>query len=287
MPQEIRNISDTARWVAHYRALESARTDALFNDHLAGRIAGERGAAMARSMPESVQFAWALAVRTRLLDDLINRLVAEDGLRFVVNLAAGFDTRPYRLPLPSGLRWIEVDLPALIAEKNELLKDEKPRCQLERVAIDLADDAARRALMTRLAAEPGPGLVLTEGLLVYLDPAQVAALGTDLARLQAVRWWLCDLLSPKLLAMMSKRSGRLLLESGTPFKFATDDPARFFAALGWELRDFQGMFEGGHRLGRDMRLAWIWRFMMRFMSAKSQEEARRMSGIGVLWRAEG
>lgn len=286
MSFEIHNISDTARWVAHYRALESARPDALFQDHLAARISGERGAAMARSMPRSEQFAWALAVRTRLLDDLISGMVARDGLRFVLNLAAGFDTRPYRLALPAELRWIEVDLPPLIEEKNHLLVDEKPVCRLERLAVDLADAIGRQRLMSQVRKEPGPGLVLTEGLLLYLEAAQVTALATDLAAAGNVRWWLTDLLSPKLVAMMSKHSARALAHAGAPFKFAPADPERFFGSLGWELREFHGMFEEGHRLGRDMRMAWLWRFMMRFMSQKSREEARRMSGIGVLRRGD-
>jgi O-methyltransferase involved in polyketide biosynthesis len=47
----ISNVSDTARWVAVYRAWESARPDALFRDPLAGRLAGERGRAIAAAAP--------------------------------------------------------------------------------------------------------------------------------------------------------------------------------------------------------------------------------------------
>lgn len=38
----IRNISDTARWAAVYRARESQRLDALFRDPFARRLAGAR-----------------------------------------------------------------------------------------------------------------------------------------------------------------------------------------------------------------------------------------------------
>lgn len=40
----IENVSDTAFWVAHYRALETKRPDALFHDPLAGVLAGEAAA---------------------------------------------------------------------------------------------------------------------------------------------------------------------------------------------------------------------------------------------------
>ena len=47
----LRNISDTARWVAFYRAMESERPDALFHDPYARRLAGERGEQIVRSLP--------------------------------------------------------------------------------------------------------------------------------------------------------------------------------------------------------------------------------------------
>jgi methyltransferase (TIGR00027 family) len=281
---EIKNISDTARWVAHYRALESARPDALFHDPLAARISGERGAAMARSMPQRVQFAWALSIRTRLIDDLILQKVRTDGIRFVLDLAAGFDTRPYRLGLPSDFAWIEADLGPLIDEKNELLKDEKPHCRLERLAVDLGDATARQHLMARVAGETGPGLVLTEGLLLYLDPARVEALARDLAATSNLRWWLSDTVSPRLLAMMEKSTGRHLAAVGAPFKFAPADPDAFFARTGWQLRSFNGMFEAGQRYGRKYRMAWFWELLMRFMSEERRREAHRMSGIIELER---
>src|SRR6185369_17641435 len=43
----VSNVSDTARWVATYRAQETARPDALFKDPFAERLAGERGRAIA------------------------------------------------------------------------------------------------------------------------------------------------------------------------------------------------------------------------------------------------
>ena len=47
----IRDISDTARWMAVYRARESERPDAVFTDPFARRLAGERGEQIANAMP--------------------------------------------------------------------------------------------------------------------------------------------------------------------------------------------------------------------------------------------
>ena len=63
------DVSDTARWVAHLRALESERRDALFRDVHARRLAGERGRAIAEALPRG-PLSWSLAVRTRVFDDL-------------------------------------------------------------------------------------------------------------------------------------------------------------------------------------------------------------------------
>src|SRR5262249_44279004 len=116
----LRNISDTARWVARYRALESERPDALFRDPLASRLAGERGQSIRAGMGFANKNTWSFVARTVLIDRFIAERVRQ-GTEMVVNLAAGFDTRPYRMALPSTLQWIEIDLPEILAEKRDAL----------------------------------------------------------------------------------------------------------------------------------------------------------------------
>jgi methyltransferase (TIGR00027 family) len=174
----ISNVSDTARWVAQYRAIESARPDALFRDPLSGRLAGERGAAILAASPRRLRSGWNIIARTKIIDELIAACLAE-GCQRVVNLAAGLDTRPYRLALPATLTWIEADLPGIVDEKERLLAGETPACKLGRHRVDLSDPVARAALLAGLAGGP-PTLVITEGLVHYLDPEVVAALSRDL-----------------------------------------------------------------------------------------------------------
>jgi len=109
-----------------------------------------------------------------------------------VNLAAGLDTRPYRLDLPASLEWIESDLPAMIEEKERVLGDAQPRCRLKRIKADLTDPAARVAMLREAVGSTTPVLVITEGLLIYLDDAQVRALAADLLAEPSIRWWLLD-----------------------------------------------------------------------------------------------
>src|SRR5713226_6484864 len=157
------HISDTARWVAMYRALESERPDALFRDPFARELAGPQGEEILRRLPRARQFAWPMIVRTAVMDELILRTIERDGIGTVVNLAAGLDTRPYRLPLPRALRWIEADFPDVIAYKQDQLQGERPAAALEQVGIDLTDVAQRRALFGQIGAAARQVLVVSEG----------------------------------------------------------------------------------------------------------------------------
>src|SRR5947208_2742107 len=91
----IENVSDTALWVAVYRALESERPDALFRDPLSMKLAGARGREIAASMPNGSIMAWVMAIRTVAIDRLIQDAIRM-GADTVLNLGAGLDTRPYR-----------------------------------------------------------------------------------------------------------------------------------------------------------------------------------------------
>jgi methyltransferase (TIGR00027 family) len=284
-PTPITHVSDTARWVAIYRAMESERPDALFHDPYARRLAGTRGEEIVRAMPRGRAMAWPMIVRTTVMDDLIVRAVERDGVHTVLNLAAGLDTRPYRLPLPAGLRWIEVDFPDLLAYKEEQLAGEAPHCQLERVAVDLTDPARRRALFEDAVSGGGGGtLVVTEGLLVYLAPDEVAALAADL-HAAGFAWWLIDLGSPGLLKMLSRSWGRQLAAGNAPFRFAPAEGTRFFTPHGWAEGEFRSMWEEALRLKRTMPLAWLWNLISRLYSKKKREAMRRFSGIVLLQRS--
>ncbi len=77
----IEHVSDTARWVALYRAMESERPDPLFHDPYARRLAGERGERILASMQRGRTWAWPMIVRTAVMDELILRAVARGSTR--------------------------------------------------------------------------------------------------------------------------------------------------------------------------------------------------------------
>ena len=101
-PQEARNISDTARWAAYFRAEETKRPDAIFRDPYAERLCGQHGVDIANTLPNGNKHAWAWVTRTFLFDDFIIQELGE-GVDLVLNLAAGLDARPYRMKLLASL----------------------------------------------------------------------------------------------------------------------------------------------------------------------------------------
>jgi methyltransferase (TIGR00027 family) len=242
----ITHVSDTARWTALHRATESARPDALFNDPLAERLAGEQGRAIVARVPRSSRNGWWLVARTKIIDDVIARLIA-DGCDRVLNLAAGLDTRPYRLDLPSGFPWIEADLAPLLAEKTQILADQTPRCRLTRVAVDLSDANARDAFLNEALDGATKALVLTEGLLMYLDDRDVVALSAAIKRPE-VAWWTLDFAFPGLQKMMNKRMAGML--QNAPFKFAPENGLAYFENLGWRTLEVESVFVTAHRYRR-------------------------------------
>jgi len=280
----IENVSDTARWVAVYRAMESARPDALFRDPYAERLAGERGHQILDSMKHGRTYAWPMIVRTAVFDEIILEAVRKRQADLVVNLAAGLDARPWRLPLPPELCWVDVDLPGILNYKTEMLRDEKPVCRYEAVTVDLREAEARRTLFARLGAGSKRAIVVTEGLLIYLDPEQVAALATDLHAQPSFQEWLIDLASPQLLKRMSRTWGKSLAEGGAPFKFAPAEGTDFFRPYGWREAQYRSTWEEARRLNRTMKGAWLWNLIGRLMPKSKRDEFRRFSGYVLLER---
>lgn len=279
----IQNVSDTARWVAVYRAMETERPDAIFRDPFARRLAGAKGEEIVRTLKRGRQTAWAMIVRTALFDELILARVRA-GVDMVVNLAAGLDARPWRLDLPSSLRWVDVDLPDILRYKAETIGDVAPVCRYEAVPTDLTDADARRALFARLGGEARTALVVTEGLLLYLTAEQVGALARDLHAAPSFRWWLIDLANPRLLKMMTRMWGRTVQRGNSTFRFAPAEGPAFFAPFGWREAEFRSTLDEARRLRREMPMMWLWRLLGRLSSRPRQEEARRMSATVLLER---
>jgi methyltransferase (TIGR00027 family) len=276
----IRNVSDTALWVAIYRARETERPDALFRDKYARRLAGARGEQIAASIPFSDKATWAWVARTVLFDQFIEEQV-QGGVDLVVNLGAGLDTRPYRMALPRSLKWVEVDLPGILAYKEELLRADKPACDLERVRLDLADSSARRALFERLGQSARRALIVSEGLLIYMAAEEVRALARDIAAPATFRSWVLDLASPGLLKMLRKDSGAQLSAAGASLKFGPWEGPEFFVSYGWTPVEIRSPLKTAARL---KRLSFGMRLLAMLPESSGPQGSRPWSGVCLFER---
>jgi methyltransferase (TIGR00027 family) len=274
----IRNVSDTAIWAALYRARETERKDALFRDPFARRLAGARGDRIAALMKAHDRYDWAWVMRTVLFDRFITEQIAQ-GADMVVNLAAGLDARPYRIPLDPSFPWVEVDLPDILDDKEALLRNERPACVLERVRLDLSDVSARRELFRRLGARAKKALVLTEGLLIYLTREEVGALAEDLAAPEGFRRWALDLASPGLLRLLQREVGAALDEARAPLKFGPLEGPAFFAPHGWRPLDVRSPLKTA---AREKRLPLLLRFLAMLPASAGPQGSRPWSGICLL-----
>ncbi|ODR02986.1 SAM-dependent methyltransferase [Mycobacterium intermedium] len=180
------SVGLTATMVAAARAAANRNPDAVAHDQFAEplvravgvdfftRMAG--GELDPAEMDEDEarglrSFADAMALRTRFFDDFFLDAVAT-GIRQAVILAAGLDSRAFRLAWPAGTTVFEVDQPEVIAFKTATLTDlgVSPTADRRTVAVDLRDDwpAALKAAGFDAAQ---PTAWIAEGLLGYL-PAE-------------------------------------------------------------------------------------------------------------------
>jgi methyltransferase (TIGR00027 family) len=249
MSQLIENISDTAKWVAIFRAEESERPDAVFHDPFARKLAGKKGEEIADAVGFSRENSWSFVARTFLFDEVVMKHVAE-GYDMVINLAAGLDARAYRLSLPSNFRWVDVDLPAIVNYKNEILQHEKPKCKYRSIPLDLADRHSRLKLFQQLNTETKKALIVTEGLIMYLSAEQVGELSTDLSSQNNFRRWAFDLASPALLVLALEKMGSALKGSGAKFQFAPEDGELFFERFGWKWLESKSFIQAAAKLNR-------------------------------------
>jgi methyltransferase (TIGR00027 family) len=189
-------VAKTAFGVAMIRAEESRRADRLFDDPYAdaflravpGLFAAETRAA---ERPGSDIADWGSAfwahavVRTRFFDDwLLGTSV--HGINQVVLLAAGLDTRAYRLAWPPGCTLYELDLPETLAFKDAVLNAEAavPRCDRRPVGVDLREEWAQPLIAAGFDATD-PTAWLIEGLFIYLSAEEAARLLTTIGELSA------------------------------------------------------------------------------------------------------
>ncbi len=179
------SVGSTAVMVAAARAGETDSPDPLISDPYARILVEGAGTGvwetilddsmadrLAAADPEAAAvFAHMRnyqAVRTHFFDAFFADAVAA-GIRQIVILASGLDSRAYRLDWPAGTHIYEIDQPKVLEYKSVTLgaHGAAPRAELHEVPVDLRHDWP--AALAAQGFDPAqPTAWLAEGLLMYL-----------------------------------------------------------------------------------------------------------------------
>jgi methyltransferase (TIGR00027 family) len=190
------SVGQTALFVAASRALEARKPQPLAVDPYAEvfcRAAGGDWAdAIDGTNPDhplqtdfGADFVNFQAARTKYFDEYFGR-VAEAGVRQIVLLAAGLDSRAYRLRWAEGTVVYELDLPKVLEFKRETLQHHgaAPTAERREVPVDLREDWPA-ALRANGFNPSQPSAWIAEGLLIYLPGAAQEQLFTGIDGLAA------------------------------------------------------------------------------------------------------
>jgi methyltransferase (TIGR00027 family) len=233
----------TACWIAASRALETESATPLFSDPFARELAGDAGFAMmsitraAMGLPNTDGPEVYLSIRTRFLDDALLAAVGESSITQAVLLAAGMDTRAFRLNWPAGMTVYEIDRDDVFDGKEETLGrlNARPTCDRRIVRADFAKPWIPRLLDAGF--DPArPTAILAEGLLMYLDERAALDLFAGLKSLACAGSWIgMDLVNREMLtSVYTAGYMKKLAELGCPWTFGVSDPEAFLASYGWQ-----------------------------------------------------
>jgi methyltransferase (TIGR00027 family) len=253
------SVGATATMVAAARALASQGPDPVINDPYAEPLVravgvdffnrlldGEIGPSDADDPEFNLQrLTDSMAVRTRFFDEFFTA-AAGAGIRQAVILAAGLDSRPYRLPWAPGSVVYEIDQPEVIEFKTKTLTElgANPTAQRRTVAVDLRDDWPA-ALRHSGFDETQPTAWSAEGLLIYLPSDAQDRLFDNISALSAPGSWAATEYHPDVNALLDERAKALTSRwgdlgfdvdlSGLVYHGERSHVVDYLAARGWQV----------------------------------------------------
>ena len=231
-----RPVAITAQFTAKAREIESQRTNALFVDPWAHLFSGEAGKHWWARHAEK-DAGLTLVLRTRYLDDMLAAHRNDAAVGQVVILAAGYNTRAYRLNWPSQTRLFEIDQAGVLAYKDQILTEVRavPACDRKTIGLDL-EHGWEQPLLGAGFDPDLPSIWVVEGLLLYLSPPAARQVMETLTRMAAIGSWLgLDLLNKAAITspLTRDRTARLA-QRGMAWQFGVDDPPGWIEPLGWK-----------------------------------------------------
>lgn len=237
-------VSRTAFYCCGLRMQDAEREHPVCGDTYAERFMSEEGLEYLRMFDGEDGANSSNLIRHRLVDDIVREALSGAPTRRVFTIGAGFDTRPYRL---DGGRWAEVDMPELIAYKNERLPASEAKNELVRIPIDFDSQSVGEVLVGFATTEPV--VIVVEGVLMYLTAAQILDLLATLIRHFPSHRVVCDLMTRAMFEKYTESMRERLREAQTDMTVPEPDPADLFIRSGYRLVRRSSIPEAMVRLG--------------------------------------
>ncbi|MBO0811860.1 MAG: class I SAM-dependent methyltransferase [Microlunatus sp.] len=173
---DLDKVTGTMLVTLQYRATDARSRPSLLGDQAASE-ALDRLREQGRSLGRLQNLAmsgdrYVVVLRARQLDDWAAAFLAQHPDATVLQLGCGLDSRAFRLSLPAGVHWYDVDLPEVIDLRRDLYGEHE---HYHMIATSVTDPG----WLDQVPAT-GSTLVIAEGLLMYLHPSDVKMLLTRL-----------------------------------------------------------------------------------------------------------
>ncbi len=229
-------LASTARWTAAVRARESLREDRLFQDPWAATLAGKEGQEWIEHRSEDSVVAMVL--RTRYFDDFLQRISSQYAIKQIVLMAAGLDTRAFRLTWPAQTQLFELDQSAVLQYKEQMLESTgaQPNCERHTIAVDLTGPWKEILIKEGFKSQQPSGWLL-EGFLFYLPSESITHILDEITSLAAPDSWVgFDIINSITLTSPWTRSWiEMQAQAGAPWIGTMDDPEGFLTTRGWKV----------------------------------------------------
>jgi methyltransferase (TIGR00027 family) len=251
-------VSRTAYYCCGVRALDAASSAPVCDDLFAERFMTAEAWTLFEPFRGLAAPNASNVVRHRIIDDLLRTAIRTHPEQGVVIIGAGFDTRAFRLP---GGRWVELDEPAVMAEKEVQLPAREAPNPLTRVPIAFGREPLAAALAP-FRDLPRP-VVVVEGVLPYLTDAEVRGL------LDAIRTTfddptiICDLTTRRFARTHARRIGKILRELGAPYGRLQSESLELIRDAGFRLTHRRSIVGRAAELGLVKLPRWLLATMLR------------------------
>lgn len=246
-------IADMAFYCCGARMLDAAQDNPICGDDYAKLFMCDYGMGVFEHFKSLSLTNTSIAIRHRIMDDMLRQMLNANHELTVVTIGAGFDSRPFRL---EGGHWFELDEPQLMAYKDIVLPPTQCANPLHREPIDFDNDDLEDKLLQLPHTEPV--VFVLEGVVIYLCEADILKLLADLDYEFPRHLLLCDLVSRDVVVKYGQTLQALAARRGAPFQ-AVDHPEAIFLQSGYHPREAISVMESSVDLGINLIPKLFWR----------------------------